>query len=151
MTGLALRAAALALLALSLASPPPEAAAQTVAETFRRVAPSVVVVRARGRDVTEAGQVRLTETGSGVLISADGKIMTAAHVVEGARGVTVRLADGRAVDGTVLGADTGSDIAVVQIPADGLTAAALATGETVDWISTDSWLATALAGDDPDA
>jgi S1-C subfamily serine protease len=71
--------------------------------------------------------------GSGFVYDADqGYVMTAAHVVEGAQQVTVRLADGRAVEGTVLGADTGSDIAVIQAEADDLTAAVLATGETVE-------------------
>jgi putative serine protease PepD len=77
------------------------------------------------------------ETGSGlgsgfVYDAEQGYAMTAAHVVEGSQQVTVRLADGRAVDGTVLGADAASDIAVVQVDADDLTAAALATGEPVE-------------------
>ncbi|HMJ74666.1 MAG TPA: trypsin-like peptidase domain-containing protein, partial [Iamia sp.] len=71
-----------------------------------------------------------TGLGSGFVYDADeGLIMTAAHVVEGADAVTVRLADGRAVDGTVVGSDAGSDIAVVRVEADGLTAAVLATGD----------------------
>jgi S1-C subfamily serine protease len=71
-----------------------------------------------------------TGLGSGFVYDADGGlIMTAAHVVEGADTVTVRLADGRAVDGDVVGADAGSDIAVVRVEADGLTAAVLATGD----------------------
>lgn len=66
--------------------------------------------------------------GSGFVYDADeGLVMTAAHVVDGARTVTVRLADGRTVEGTVVGADDGSDIAVVRVPADGLTEAPLAT------------------------
>ncbi|HXA96342.1 MAG TPA: S1C family serine protease, partial [Candidatus Dormibacteraeota bacterium] len=55
--------------------------AETIRELFKKVAPSVVVIRARGRDVTEGGETRFSETGSGVLISTDGKVMTAAHVV----------------------------------------------------------------------
>ena len=60
----------------------PPVFAQTVGDVFRTVNVSVVVIRAKGRDVaTEGGPVRFSEVGSGVLISTDGKIMTAAHVV----------------------------------------------------------------------
>src|SRR5262245_32869810 len=56
--------------------------AQDVEELFRKVSPSVVVIKARGRDVTSTrGLITFNEIGSGVLVSADGKVMTAAHVV----------------------------------------------------------------------
>src|SRR5262245_7152362 len=57
--------------------------AQTVGEVFDRVVPSVAVIRASGREVTaQSGTTSsFRETGSGVLFSADGRIMTAAHVV----------------------------------------------------------------------
>jgi serine protease Do len=61
----------------------------------------------RGREVH--GQ------GSGFLISADGLVLTNAHVVDGARQVTVKLADHREYKAKVLGADRGSDIAVLKI------------------------------------
>jgi putative serine protease PepD len=74
-----------------------------------------------------------TGLGSGFVYDADaGLIMTAAHVVDGAQQVTVRLADGRSVDGTVVGADDGSDIAVVRVEADGLTAATLALDDPAE-------------------
>jgi S1-C subfamily serine protease len=53
--------------------------------------------------------------GSGVIYDPDGLVLTAAHVVEGNQNVTVRLADGRSLQGTVVGADTDSDIGVVAI------------------------------------
>src|SRR5215510_4516152 len=57
------------------------AGAQTVGQVFDKVHKSVVVIRARGQEVSDGGGglVGFTETGSGVLISADGKVMTAAH------------------------------------------------------------------------
>lgn len=57
--------------------------------------------------------------GSGVIFDPDGLVLTAAHVVQGATTVTVRLADGSTLDGTVVGADTDSDIGVVSVDAGG--------------------------------
>ena len=66
--------------------------------------------------------------GSGVIYSKDGYILTAAHVIEGARTVQVRLADGRLFDGEIVGSHTLSDIAVVKIDAPDLPVAKLAVG-----------------------
>jgi serine protease Do len=65
--------------------PPAPARAQAVSDVFRQVSPSVVVIHVRGRDVAASGLVRFGEIGSGVLISADGRVMTAAHVVHSRR------------------------------------------------------------------
>jgi serine protease Do len=72
--------ASLLIVLLGLAGP---ARGQSVGEVFRKSVPSVVVIRATGREVSIAtGElVSFGETGSGVLVSDDGKIMTAAHVV----------------------------------------------------------------------
>jgi serine protease Do len=53
--------------------------------------------------------------GSGFLISSDGLVLTNAHVVDGAKEVTVKLADHREYKAKVLGADRASDIAVLKI------------------------------------
>jgi serine protease Do len=53
--------------------------------------------------------------GSGFLISADGLVLTNAHVVDGAKEVTVKLSDHREFKAKVLGADKSSDIAVLKI------------------------------------
>jgi serine protease Do len=53
--------------------------------------------------------------GSGFLVSADGFIMTNAHVVKGADKITVVLHDGREMDATLVGADAHTDIAVIKI------------------------------------
>src|SRR6202030_3847591 len=53
--------------------------------------------------------------GSGFLISSDGLVLTNAHVVDGAKEVTVKLSDHREFKAKVLGADRSSDIAVLKI------------------------------------
>ena len=56
-------------------------------------------------------------TGSGFILSADGQILTNAHVVEGAKTVQVTLRDGRDFEGQVMGVDSVTDVAVVKIEA----------------------------------
>lgn len=58
--------------------------------------------------------------GSGFVISADGYILTNAHVVDGANVVTVKLTDKREYKAKVVGADKQSDVAVLKIDANGL-------------------------------
>ncbi len=58
--------------------------------------------------------------GTGVVISADGLIVTNEHVIEGAAEVKVRFADGREADAEVIGSDTDADLAVLRIPNRGL-------------------------------
>ena len=60
--------------------------------------------------------------GSGVVIRADGLILTAYHVVQGASEIKVILPDGNTETGTMLGKDIGRDLAVVRIARTGLTA-----------------------------
>ncbi len=67
----------------------------------------------RGRGVMHA-------QGSGFIISADGLVLTNAHVVDGANEVTVKLSDHREFKAKVLGADKSSDIAVLKIDAHNL-------------------------------
>jgi hypothetical protein len=70
------------LLPLVISAPLP-ARAQTVGEVFRRVNPSVVIIRARRNEPAGLGQVtKISEIGSGFLISAQGQVITAAHVVQ---------------------------------------------------------------------
>ena len=60
--------------------------------------------------------------GSGFILSADGFVMTNAHVVEGADQVLVTLPDKREYKARIVGADKRSDVAVVKIEATGLPA-----------------------------
>src|SRR5262249_17949089 len=106
-----LRAALLAVLTLSL---PIAAEAQSPGDVFRKVTPSVVVIRAKGSEVTAAGQVRFTETGSGVLISSDGKVMTAAHVVHSMNEISVEFLGGETVSAKVVASEPAADLSLIQ-------------------------------------
>lgn len=80
-----------------------------------------------------SGGARELGQGSGVVIDAHGLVLTNAHVVDRAEAVQVTLADGRQLDGTVLGADPITDLAVVRIPeSGGLQAAPLGDSEALD-------------------
>lgn len=70
-------------------------------------------------------------TGSGFITSADGRIITNAHVVEGADTVQVLLKDGRSYTGRVLGADSVTDVAVIKIDADNLPTVKLSNSDQV--------------------
>jgi len=69
-----------------------------------------------GRGFSQAPyEERLRGQGSGFIISADGAVLTNAHVVDRADRVTVTLKDGRQFEGEVLGADEVTDMALVKI------------------------------------
>jgi Do/DeqQ family serine protease len=70
-------------------------------------------------------------TGSGFIISADGRILTNAHVVDGADTVSVTLKDGRSFKGKVLGKDPVTDVAIVKIQANQLPTVALGNSESL--------------------
>jgi S1-C subfamily serine protease len=92
---------------------------EPVAEVAAALSPSVVQVE------TERG------LGSGVIYRPDGYIITAAHVVDGTERITVRLADGTRLVGSLIGADENSDVAVVKVDETGLPAAPIADDDDV--------------------
>ena len=55
------------------------------------------------------------DSGSGFLLTADGEILTNHHVVEGARRLNVKLADGRSLRARVIGADPDTDVALIKV------------------------------------
>ena len=66
------------------------------------------------------GDAPLHGQGSGFILSEDGLILTNAHVVRDATSVTVKLADRREFEASVLGVDPATDVAVLRIKASGL-------------------------------
>lgn len=69
--------------------------------------------------------------GSGLIINEDGRILTNSHVISGADELIVVLSDGTEYKASVLGADPGTDIAVVKIEADGLVPATLGDSDAI--------------------
>jgi serine protease Do len=90
-----------------------------LSEFFRRFQQGQGQGRATPRNVPVRGQ------GSGFIVSADGTILTNAHVVKDATEVTVKLTDRREYRAKVLGADPKTDVAVLKIEAKNLPVVAL--------------------------
>lgn len=70
--------------------------------------------------------------GSGFIVSADGYVMTNAHVIKGADKITVVLNDGREMDASVIGADPHTDVAVVKIDGKNLPFLKLGDSDKMD-------------------
>ncbi|HUQ17740.1 MAG TPA: trypsin-like peptidase domain-containing protein, partial [Candidatus Saccharimonadales bacterium] len=79
----------------------------TVPELYQKLAPSVVTVRAELPD-------GLAGLGSGVVVDADGSILTALHVVSGARRITVTFFDGSTFEASVFAQQPNNDIAGIR-------------------------------------
>src|SRR5213594_4840093 len=107
--------------------------AQSPGEVFRMVAPSVVVIRAKGREVGAGGQTRFNDTGSGVLISSDGKVMTAAHVVHAMDEIKVEFLGGETVSARVVASELAADLSLLRLERvpSGATVATMADSNTV--------------------
>jgi S1-C subfamily serine protease len=112
-----------------------QAHAQQLREMFSKTNPSVVVIRTIERRVAPQAQglVSLPGLGSGVVISSDGKILTAAHVVQAADQVSVEFADGKKERAHVSASYPRADIAIVQLdfPPAGLMPAKLGNSDAV--------------------
>ena len=109
---------------VSSTQPPPPLIPEimSVAEIAVAVGPGVVQIETR------------SALGSGIVYDAEGFILTAAHVVDTTDDVvTVRLADGRAFDGVIVGAHAATDVAVIKIdPVEGLRTIELAPFDSLE-------------------
>ena len=106
--------------AMALALMSPLVLAGEVSDLFAKVSPSVVVLHTfeQGPPKFSGGEITTASiegVGSGVLISDDGLILTAAHVVHVADSVHVEFHDGTRTLGQVLASDQDADIALVKI------------------------------------
>ncbi len=83
------------------------------------------------------GNAPMRGEGSGFIVSADGIILTNAHVVDGAQKVTVKLTDRREFEARVIGSDEKSDVAVLKIDAHDLPVTKLGDPRTLqvgEWV-----------------
>ncbi len=121
----------------------------TLAPMVEKATPAVVNIATEGRVALQMnplfndpffrrffnfrGQPRERRTqslGSGVIVDAGrGLVMTNAHVIANADQISVKLRDGRTFKAELVGSDPDTDVAVVRIPADNLTALPLADSE----------------------
>ncbi len=95
-----------------------DAYSQSVVNVVDQVGPSVVRLDVRRGDGRRGG------SGSGVIVSPDGLILTNSHVIQGARRADVTALDGRSLSGRVLGDDPDTDLALVRVDEDATLPAA---------------------------
>jgi S1-C subfamily serine protease len=102
--------------------------ANPVADAFK----NPLLRRFFGEDEQPFPQERIERgTGSGFILSGDGQILTNAHVVADTDTVQVTMKDGRTFEGSVVGVDTTTDIAVVKISADKLPTVKLGNSQNL--------------------
>ena len=103
--------------------------AMNVAEVLKIIEPSVVTIIA----ITEGGTNPGRATGTGVVITSDGDILTNDHVVDGANKVSVLfVGDTEPTLATVLAVDVGNDLALIHVDKPGLTPAVFADPSSID-------------------
>ena len=93
----------------------PQEGGLSLQDIYDKAIDSVVSISAHSRHTNS--------TGTGVIISDQGYIVTNCHVIDGATSITVRLSDNRIFNASVVGSDVISDLAVLVIQADNLKAA----------------------------
>ncbi|MCI8624120.1 MAG: PDZ domain-containing protein [Provencibacterium sp.] len=104
----------------------------SVAQIVNAVSDSVVEIRTEVTATNDWGmQMKGEAAGSGVILTTDGYIATNNHVVEDAQSISVRLANGERYDASLVGTDAQTDLAVLKIEAQGLSAAAIGDSDAL--------------------
>jgi S1-C subfamily serine protease len=106
-------------------------AAPKLTDVVASVRDSVVTITSSG--FSSRGNVAIPSTGvgSGVILTADGYILTNRHVVAGSQSLTVELADGEQFPATIVTQSTDQDLALIKIQASGLKAAVIGDSATL--------------------
>jgi len=113
-----------ALLALALsislpgtvaAEPPPPVEANRIAAARDRVLPVVVSILTVRQDYRQGEPSLSVSSGSGTIVSPQGHIATNAHVTQNGKSFRIVFADGRELPAKLVGTDTLSDLAVLQV------------------------------------
>src|ERR687892_1633227 len=103
-----------------------DAFSRTVADVADRTGPAVVGIRRRGPDHEPDNPfMPVLGSGSGVIITPDGYVLTNDHVVRGAPKLDAVLADGTSTEARIVGEDPDTDLALLRLARSGLPAATL--------------------------
>ena len=94
-------------------------------QVVAKVRDSVVTITSEGFSSRGSAQIPSTGVGSGIVLTANGYILTNRHVITGATSLTVELADGERFAATIVQQSQNQDLALIKIAATGLTAAAI--------------------------
>ena len=136
-----------ALLSVALGGTPPTSTAATpnavvtgtrsdptnIVDVVAAARPSVVTISANGMSARGMSpfSVPATGVGSGVILTADGYILTNKHVVSGSSSLSVELSDGREFPATIVRELPDNDLALIKIEATGLVAATIGDAATL--------------------
>lgn len=118
----------------------------TLAPLLKKITPAVVSITVKNRAPDANSQQRKTRdakaatvdqqahaAGSGVIVDAgQGLIITNNHILDRAEEINVQLADGRELTAKLVGGDPDTDVAVIKIPAESLTAISMGNSDQVE-------------------
>ena len=102
-----------------------------IGKIAEKVSPAVVSVRSISSGGGQEGEDLLLGTGSGVIFSADGYLITNYHVISGADKVLISLADGREAVADIIASYAESDLALLSIDLESLPLATLGDSDQV--------------------